>query len=971
MSMIMEQHKLVQGVFFFFTLLFFSLDSHTLEAKEEYVVHNSLYLGLNEIYDAIFSNDGQSIVTLAQNHSINLWEVEGGRRYQSITTKEHQATTLITHPSQPIIVTGGKDKTLQSWDISRGRSLSNLRGHIAEIQALTFNQQGNLLASGAKDGTVFIWDYPQRIIQQKLNQIHLGGVTALVFHPAKELLATAGKDGIIKIWEIDKDTPIHQIKAHDDAISSLVFHPEGTSLVSASQNTQIFIWNWEEEKVIQQLIGHSEPVNSVDYHQNGKILVSGGADKTIRVWNTSTGKEIEQLKFVDEIVKHVQFDNSGKQILGTFSRKSVRSWRLGQSAYLGTLKGHTNSISSLVFSPNGKYLLSSSLDKTLKIWDTTSKKEVRSYDAENHRIQQIEIFKDGEQFTTAGADSLVKLWNTQTGTVSASKKGHRGKVNSIALHPNQINFISGGSDKTWVLWEKDGLRIQKEKEAHDNQITTVAVSPKGDFFATGSADRTIKVWRFEEQKLEYELQGHQKPITKVLFSPSQDWLASSSQDYTIRIWDLSETGKGKQKYLLQGHEFIVNQILFSKNGDTLISTSKDKTVRLWDLSKGMQIRILSGEDAPITTATLSPNGELIAVANLNHEITLLTYPLALLEVGETKEVTNRFQPLAPIPENIESVPLPFFEENIVDLSDLTDTVAVRPVSFIDSIELTDIVDPTQETEALQRTLNHLLKTQNICDNVEKLESVAFEILSRFPQDQAAYHALLKTAILHEDLNLIFVLAHVGLQAKFLSHRYNYEEPLHIQNTFSYWIDQVFDQSHFRMDSNLELAVIDCDGREKLINFPKTLRDFGIPIEYLQQMVTTPRYVDLRDFKGLSSTEFFNRFFADIRRTVVHKGKPLAINRRALSKQFQTPSISTGIFHLNLERFRAWGDSHRILFQIREGGDPWHSYQTSLDRIINLRLPSGFYYLRIGKNIRRAFILKENETKKLKITNFRR
>ncbi|MBF0237859.1 MAG: hypothetical protein HQM12_09155 [SAR324 cluster bacterium] len=74
--------------------------------------------------------------------------------------------------------------------------------------------------------------------------------------------------------------------------------------------------------------------------------------------------------------------------------------------------------------------------------------------------------------------------------------------------------------------------------------------------------------------------------------------------------------------------------------------------------------------------------------------------------------------------------------------------------------------------------------------------------------------------------------------------------------------------------------------------------------------------------------------------------------------------------MNLARLQLWGNSENVIFQVRESSGEWQTYKTDKDKISEMLLPAGQYYLRIGEQIRRAFILKPNGKAEITIDSTR-
>ncbi|MGK5091339.1 WD40 repeat domain-containing protein [Deltaproteobacteria bacterium TL4] len=943
-------------------------------ADDEYLLSHTFKLGEKTVYDSIFSADSRTLVTLAKSHHIEVWYLQNSNRLRSISTGKHSAISMVYHPRQPLIITGGKDNNIQIWDVNQAQSKGILRGHIGNVNTLAVDLKGELLVSGSHIGNLIVWDLGKKARHLKLSNAHQGAIFSVAIHPNGQVFASAGKDKKIKIWQLPSGKLLQTLNKHTQDVNQIRFHPEGKWLGSASNDKTLILWDWESGQAKQELVGHKKAVTSFDFHPNGPYLISAGLDSEAILWELPAGKIVNKLKPMDSPAMRLQFDGKGERLSAAFDNGVAQVWTLGKSSFFASLTGHTRTITSLDFTPNGKYLLSASMDQSLKIWDLSNQKLMRTYSTQSHRVQDVRFSKDSKLFVTAGADSTIGIWNTQSGDRTGSLLKHRGKVNTLSFHPSDPVLVSGGSDQKWILWDLTKKIPLLEQSAHDDQINAVRFSRDGQFFATGSGDKTIKLWSYPQGELLTTLKSHKKAVLDLEFSPVEALLASASQDKTIKLWEVSDPKKAKLKHTLKGHQFIVNRVLFSKDGRTLISISKDKTVRLWEVKSGDQIRILSGENNPLVSGSISPDGKLIAVGSLANEIIIFSYPLSIAEFKTGTRVKNAAgRPgsagLETESSGAKSQGSPLKDKEVLDTADLEneDDEKAREAEELKVFALSEKGNSSEieQAERNQYLLNRLLAERQTCKNYRAINELVLQILRILPNDQAAYHALLKTSLLQGDLKMVYLMASLGQKAQFYTNRYTYANPLDVSNVFHSWLTQIFDQSHQRQGEQISLTLRDCQGKVIDLEVPLLTTQLGLSKEFVEQVTSIAFFIDIRDFQNIHEIEFKNRIFAELLRAVTTK-TPYPKTRIPLSPSTRAPEIKTGILHVNLERLQSWGHPGKVEFQLRESGEPWQTYITDQDKIAIISLHSGKYYLSAENNIRRAFILQPEQTIKMKI-----
>ena len=305
-------------------------------------------------------------------------------------------------------------------------------------------------------------------------------------------------------------------------------------------------------------------------------------------------------------------------------------------------------------------------------------------------------------------------------------------LNSLSIHPKERILLSAGSDRNWVLWDIESGEKKLNGSGHSSQILTSTFSSEGNRFATAGSDLSVIIWSFPEGEELVRLNGHKKAITSLAFSPDGKFSASGSKDNRIIFWKIQpEISKNPYRFL-EGHEFIVNDVLFSKEGKKLISVSKDKTMRLWDVNSGKLLRILHGDSTPLVSASLSPNGELIALSNLEKDILIFKF------TNETNDSQNNFE------ENVSNDDNSNFnyeyssdsveKDLIIDLDDLQEQDNNQKSEEELSIySVSTLAKSSVDYIAMQNRLNQLLKN-SACNNALKIEEKALGILKFIPDE---------------------------------------------------------------------------------------------------------------------------------------------------------------------------------------------------------------------------------------------
>jgi WD40 repeat protein len=352
----------------------------------------------DSIYSAVFSPDGQKILTASEDKTAKLWRIEGKRKTDPLILKhEARVMSAVFSPDGKYLLTASWDKTAKLW--SFGGKLQAEFKHDGPVSSAVFSSTGELILTASRDNTAKLWGLEGKLLA---TSSHDAAISSVMFSPDNKHILTASWDKTAKLW--NQDGKLLKEFPHDGAVESAVFSPDGKYILTASWEKSAKLWK-SEGKLLAEL-QHDGAVASAVFSNDGKQILTASRDKSVKLWNLQ-GKILLKLEF-DKEVSSAKFSSDNRYIF-TVSRDHIaRAWnRKGE--FLSELK-HNGDINSAVFSNDNKWILTASGDGTAKLWGLENK-IITDLDKHTAAVKTAVFSPDGSKILTASNDNTAILWN--------------------------------------------------------------------------------------------------------------------------------------------------------------------------------------------------------------------------------------------------------------------------------------------------------------------------------------------------------------------------------------------------------------------------------------------------------------------------------------------------------------------------------------------------------------------------------
>lgn len=442
-----------------------------------------------------FSADGKSLITVAGQGEVVMWDVASGNRLRAFAAPAaatpNPLGNLGTMPNIGSLPNMGKRGSVPNMPAIPNMGdvnamITNVLGTMTSgtmgknVTSIAFSPDGRVLATGGVESKS---NFDMGAMMNTATQKGSKGKGKQTNDP-QDLLKDIKIESVgqVLFWDTATGQQLGAIKGHGTGVTDVVFSRDGKLLASGGTDNTIKIWDVATKRELRTLTGHTANIESMDFSPDGRLLASASEEGSTFLWDTTTGEHLLTLVSLDDggewmvVTPEGLFDGtpaSWNQILWRYNQDTFNvapiEWFFNEFYYPGLLAD--------VFAGKRPHVAQdvSKKDRRQPIVSLSLPGEAAPANGVNTRTVKIKL-----DITDAAADkdhpqgsgardvrlfrngSLVRVWHGDV------LKGQP----SVSLD-QEINLVAGSNRLTAYAFNRDNV---KSKDA--NLLVTGAESLK-------------------------------------------------------------------------------------------------------------------------------------------------------------------------------------------------------------------------------------------------------------------------------------------------------------------------------------------------------------------------------------------------------------------------------------------------------------------------------------------------------------
>lgn len=191
------------------------------------------------------------LLTCGDDSLVKMWmiKLEGpAPSYELVGMFEgHRARihSAVFSPDGEMIVTASADRTARVWNVSTMVPIAGgILEHPADVLFATFSPDNSRIITGCDDNLARVWKFDGSSGVQLTDTLsgHTAAVTSVAISGDNRRAVTGSKDGIAKLWCLETGKEVLSLKRHEAEITSVHFSRNGRDILTSSHDETALVW---------------------------------------------------------------------------------------------------------------------------------------------------------------------------------------------------------------------------------------------------------------------------------------------------------------------------------------------------------------------------------------------------------------------------------------------------------------------------------------------------------------------------------------------------------------------------------------------------------------------------------------------------------------------------------------------------------------------------------------------------------
>jgi WD40 repeat protein len=243
-------------------------------------------------HSAVFSSDGQQILTASGDYTARLWDIKGNL-LAVLRGHENGVNSAVFSSDGQQILTASRDRTARLWDI-KGNLLAVLRGHEGRVTSAAFSPDGRQILTGSSDDSARLWDRKGNLLTVLwgyegasaggiAGAESRGGIASAEFSPdGQQILTTLYKNSTPQLWDSKGNRLASFEYDWDTLISDAKFSPDGRHIWTGGDGARL----WDRQGNFLAVLGDDDvSAGEGEFSPDGGQILTVNGDDTARLWD--------------------------------------------------------------------------------------------------------------------------------------------------------------------------------------------------------------------------------------------------------------------------------------------------------------------------------------------------------------------------------------------------------------------------------------------------------------------------------------------------------------------------------------------------------------------------------------------------------------------------------------------------------------------------------------------------------------